>query len=221
MGLVAHDTHVAALIAVLSPRRVALDTLLPPYGGRPPTLDRTQHTGLVGNASTSTTPAGILPAMCDETTAFQDVYPDDLAHCYGCGRLNAAGLHVQSRWDGDESVARFMPRPEHVAIPGYVYGGLIASLIDCHGTGTASAAAYRAAGRPLGSPPPLRFVTAALHVDYLKPTPLGVELEIRGAVTDISVRKVVVDITVTAAGSTTARGQVIAVAMPEGLLPAT
>jgi hypothetical protein len=42
-------------------------------------------------------------------------------------------------------------------MPGFVYGGLIALLIDCHAMGTASAAAERAAGRAIGeapSPPP-------------------------------------------------------------------
>jgi len=79
--------------------------------------------------------------------AFQDYYPDDLSHCYGCGRLNDHGLKIKSRWDGDEAVAVFTPRPYHTAIPGYVYGGLIASLIDCHATGTAAAASYRREGR--------------------------------------------------------------------------
>lgn len=76
--------------------------------------------------------------------AFQDYYPDQLSHCYGCGRLNTAGLQIKSYWDGDESVCEYTPKPYHTALPGCVYGGLIASLIDCHGTGTASAAAYRA-----------------------------------------------------------------------------
>ncbi|MFA5896987.1 MAG: PaaI family thioesterase, partial [Thermoplasmata archaeon] len=28
--------------------------------------------------------------------AFQDTYPDELAHCYGCGRLNEKGLHLRT-----------------------------------------------------------------------------------------------------------------------------
>jgi hypothetical protein len=75
--------------------------------------------------------------------SFQDYYPDAMAHCYGCGRLNKSGHQIKSYWDGEESVCRFQPKPYHIAIPGYVYGGLLASLIDCHGTGTAAAAAYR------------------------------------------------------------------------------
>ena len=45
-----------------------------------------------------------------------------------------------------------------------------------------AAAAERASGRAIGDGPATRFVTAALHVDYLKPTPLGPGLEIRGRV---------------------------------------
>ncbi len=147
--------------------------------------------------------------------AFQDYYPDELGHCYGCGRLNEQGLRLRSYWEGEETVATFIPRPYHIAIPGYVYGGLIASLIDCHGTGTASAAAYRAAGRAMDTEPSLRFVTASLHVDYLRPTPMGVTLEVRGRVKEVKGRKVVVTAEVSAEGQVCARGEVIAVQMPE------
>lgn len=147
--------------------------------------------------------------------AFQDTYPDELAHCYGCGRLNEHGYQIKTVWDGDESVTRFLPAPYHTAVPGFVYGGLIASLIDCHSTGTAAAAKYREEGREMGSEPPLRFVTGSLHVDYLKPTPQGVELEIRGRVKEVKGRKVVVESTLLANGVATARGEVVAVQMPE------
>ncbi len=106
--------------------------------------------------------------------AFPDDYPDALSHCYGCGRLNEHGLQLKSHWDGEETVAVFHPRPYHMAIPGYVYGGLLASIIDCHGTGTAAAAAYRAEQRAMDTLPPIRFLTASLRVDFLRPTPLGV-----------------------------------------------
>ena len=72
--------------------------------------------------------------------AFQDYYAEDVSHCYGCGSLNTHGHQLKSYWDGEETVAHFTPKPFHTAIPGFVYGGLIASLIDCHGTGTAAAA---------------------------------------------------------------------------------
>lgn len=147
--------------------------------------------------------------------AFQDSYPDNVAHCYGCGRLNQAGHQIKTHWEGEESVTRYLPRPEHTAIPGFVYGGLLASLIDCHSTGTAAAAMYRAENRAMDSEPAFRFVTGSLHVDYLKPTPQGVELEIRGQVKEIKGRKVIVSATVYANGVATARGEVVAVQMPD------
>ena len=154
-----------------------------------------------------------------DSPAFQDAYPEELSHCYGCGRLNEHGLHLKSRWDGDETVAVFSPRPYHVALPGFVYGGLIASLVDCHGTASAAAAACRAEGRELGSEPPVRFVTAALHVDYLRPTPLGGPLEIRGRIEEIKGRKIVVAATVSAGGQLCARGRVVAVRLPASMAP--
>lgn len=151
--------------------------------------------------------------------AFQDYYPDDLSHCYGCGRLNENGLQIKSRWEGDEAVCTYTPRPYHTAIPGYVYGGMIASLIDCHSTGTASAAAYREAGREMGTDPTLRFLTAALNINYLKPTPLGIPLEIRATIKEVKGRKVVIASRLIAAGEVCATGEVVAVQVPENLMP--
>ena len=151
--------------------------------------------------------------------AIQDYYPDHFSHCYGCGRLNESGLQIKSYWDGKESVCTFHPKPYHIAIPGYVYGGLIASLIDCHSIGTAAAAAYRAEGRAMGTEPRFRFVTGSLHVDYLKPTPLGVPLELRSSVKEIKGRKVIVTTSLSAKGEICAKGEVVAVQMPEHLVP--
>ncbi len=147
--------------------------------------------------------------------AFQDFYTDTHSHCFGCGRLNADGLKIKSYWDGEGTVCVHTPAPCYTAVPGYVYGGLIASLIDCHGTGTAAAAAFRAEGRAMDTDPPLRFVTASLHVDYRKPTPMGVPLTLRGRAREITARKVVVAVTLEAAGRLCAEGEVVAVRVPE------
>jgi acyl-coenzyme A thioesterase PaaI-like protein len=146
--------------------------------------------------------------------AIQDHYPDDFAHCYGCGRLNAHGHHIRTEWTGSEGIAHFQPRAEHIAIPGYVYGGLIASLIDCHGIGTAAAAVMQAAGARPGDDLSPRFVTAALEVQYLKPTPLGPELELRATPTTVTDRKVIVEVSVLAGGVETVRGRVVAAPIP-------
>ena len=147
--------------------------------------------------------------------AFQDHYPDNVSHCYGCGSQNEHGHRIKTVWDGEETVTRFRPEPFHTSVPGFAYGGLIASLIDCHSTGTAAAAMYRQAGRNMDSLPPFRFVTGSLHVDFLKPTPIDTELVIRGRVKEIKGRKVIVETVVYAENVATARGEVVAVQMPE------
>ena len=139
--------------------------------------------------------------------AFQDQYPDDYAHCFGCGRLNTAGHHLKSYWEGEESVCRYTPDPKYTGgFPGFLYGGIIASLIDCHGAGTAAAAKAREDGKPIS-----RFVTASIKVDYLAPTPINTELEVRGKPVEIKGRKVLVDLTVSAAGKICATGSVVMV----------
>lgn len=153
--------------------------------------------------------------------AIQDHYPDDVAHCYGCGRLNDRGHQLKTYWTAGEAISRFRPQAWHTAIPGYVYGGLIASLIDCHGTGAAAAfAALRAGWEPGGEVPggAPRFVTASLRVDFLRPTPLGPELVVRGRVTEAGERKIVVEAELSADGEVTARGTVVAVRMPESMI---
>ena len=139
--------------------------------------------------------------------AFQDQYPDDYAHCYGCGRLNPQGHHLKSYWDGEETVCRFTPDSKFTGgFPGFLYGGMIASVIDCHGAGTAAAAKARQDGKPIS-----RFVTASLKVDYVAPTPIDTELEVRGRPVEMKGRKVIVDLTVTAAGKLCAKGTVVMV----------
>jgi acyl-coenzyme A thioesterase PaaI-like protein len=156
--------------------------------------------------------------MNNKSRAVQDFYPEDVAHCYGCGRLNEEGIQLKTVWEGEDTVSRYTPRPYHTAIPGYVYGGLIASLLDCHGTGGAAAAALRREGREIGDGEAPRYVTASLHVDFLKPTPLGPVLEVRGTIVEITDRKVVLDETLSADGVVTARAKVVAVRMPEKML---
>ena len=153
--------------------------------------------------------------------SFQDYYPDELSHCYGCGRLNEHGLKIRSYWDGQDAVAVIEPKSYHIGIPGYVYGGLIASVIDCHCIGTASAAALKAEGRAMHKTLPLRFVTASLHVDYLRPAPIRAILEVRAKVKEIKGRKVIVAATVSVKDEICARGEVVAVQMPDKMMPAS
>lgn len=153
--------------------------------------------------------------MTSPSAAVQDHYPDDMAHCYGCGRLNDHGLHVKSAWEGDEVVARFQPQPYHTAVPGFVYGGLLASLIDCHAMATAAAAAERQAGRAIGEGEAPRFVTSSLTVHYVRPTPLGPELELRARVRETNENRATIEVAVRVQGKITVRGEVVAVRIPE------
>ena len=153
--------------------------------------------------------------------AFQDYYPEEVSYCYGCGRLNEKGLQIKSYWEGETAVCRYQPREEHMALPGFVYGGLIASLIDCHGTGTAAAAMHKHQGVPMGEEPSFRFVTGSLHVDYLKPTPIDGVLEIRAQVKEIKGRKVVITEQLFANGVECARGEVVAIQVPEDFMLAS
>jgi acyl-CoA thioesterase FadM len=71
----------------------------------------------------------------------------------------------------------------------------------------------------MGTEPAFRFVTASLRVDYLRPTPLGPPLHVRGRVKEINGRKVVVEATVSAEDQICARGEVVAVQMPAHMMP--
>jgi len=147
--------------------------------------------------------------------AFQDSYPDAWAQCYGCGRLNEEGLHIRSFWDGDETVCTFTPRPYHTAIPGFVYGGLLASVIDCHSTGSAAAAIARLEGRPLDAEPPIRCVTASLRVEYLRPTPIAGPLVLRSRIVEVAPRKAVIATDLSVDDVVCVRGEVVAVRLTD------
>jgi acyl-coenzyme A thioesterase PaaI-like protein len=150
--------------------------------------------------------------------SFQDYYPDDHAHCYGCGRLNDHGLQIKSYWAGKESVCRFRPHPYHTGgFPDNVYGGLIASLMDCHGAGTAAAAKARSDGIDPDTEAFKRFVTASLKVDFLAPTPVNSMIEVRGKVRKIEGRKVFVDISLTADEKIRAKGEVLMIQLPDNI----
>ena len=102
--------------------------------------------------------------------------------CYGCGSANPDGLHLKSYWsdDGQYVVAAFDPLPKYTSgFKNAVYGGLIASLIDCHSNWTAMAFGYKAEGREPGTLPLIASVTGSLCVQYLKPTPLDRTIHLR------------------------------------------
>ncbi|WP_431028034.1 PaaI family thioesterase [Lysinibacillus sp. LZ02] len=149
--------------------------------------------------------------------AIQDDYPDDLAWCYGCGRLNEQGHHLRTGWLGEKTITMYTPRPEYTGgIPGFVYGGLLASFIDCHSAGSASLYLHRKNGNEIGdgvNPP--RFVTSSLQVNYKQPTPMGGPLKAIGIIEEIHPKKYKVYTEVFADDQLVVTGEVIVVLMPK------
>ncbi len=146
--------------------------------------------------------------------AFQDL--GSVEHCFGCGADNPDGLQLKSFWDGDEAVARFEPKPFHCGGSADItYGGLLASLIDCHGCNLAIAHLYRAESRPIGSEPRINCLTAQLNVSLETPTPIDEALHLRARVADVDGRKVWVHCEVAVNGAVTARGEVLAIRLKD------
>ena len=142
--------------------------------------------------------------------AIQDPYPEDASHCYGCGRLNDVGYQIKTRLHGDTALTIFEPWERHIAFEGTVYGGLIASVIDCHSAGTAAIFTMVDAGAAVGSEPSPRFVTAHLEVDFLAPTPLD-RMEVVGRLVEMTDRKAIVESELLVDGEVTARGSAVLV----------
>lgn len=147
-------------------------------------------------------------------TAIQDQLPHN--HCYGCGADNDKGLRIKSHWHGDECVCRYMPKPEQCAGPlQYVYGGTIASIVDCHSINTAMSNYYRLEGREIGEAPEIWCVTGRLTVNYFAPTPIDQEIVLRASIDECGERKSLVKCRVFSGDVQTAEGEVIAVRVSE------
>ena len=144
------------------------------------------------------------------SVAIQDTYPEPAAHCYGCGRLNEFGFQIKTRADGDHTITEFVPASYHTAFVDSTYGGLVASIIDCHSTGSAAIFAMAAEGAEIGTDPTPRFVTAHLEVDYLAPTPLA-PMRLIGRAVEIKERKVIVETELSVDNEVTARGSAVLV----------
>lgn len=149
--------------------------------------------------------------------ALQDLSP---VHCFGCGSLNPHGLQIKSFWAGEDVVCAWRPQPHHIGHPGILYGGLIASVVDCHCIWTASAYAHRAAGVEMDGSARFKYVTASLSVNYRKPVPIDAPIDLRARVAEFGERKAIVLCTVTCRGIVCAEAQVVAVRMTERGVPA-
>lgn len=138
-------------------------------------------------------------------------------HCWGCGIANEHGLRIKSTWAGEgaeEAVCEWQPRPYHVASPGIVSGGILATIMDCHCAATAVASAYRAEGRPITAENPLLYVTASLQVTYLRPTPSDAPVVLRARVTDFSEKRITLACSAYSGERECARAEVVTARVP-------
>lgn len=122
----------------------------------------------------------------DERTSIQDTYFPHMA-CFGCGPSNAKGLRLRSH-PGDRpgtAVATFTPWPEHDNGLGYLNGGIIATVLDCHSAAAVVHTAHER-GWPAEDGLPLPYVTAGLDVRYRRPTPLDATLDLVAEVVEAS-----------------------------------
>ena len=146
--------------------------------------------------------------------AIQDTYPDDFAHCFGCGKHNERGLRIKTFPSPEGTVTEHEPAEYYRATGDIAYGGIIASLIDCHSTGSAAIFWMQANDRIIGDELAARFVTARLEVDFVAPTPLG-PLRLTGTAEEVADRKVIVATELAAAGEVTARGRAVLIRITE------
>jgi len=132
--------------------------------------------------------------------------------CFGCGPANEKGLQIDSYRIENGLEMFFEPNDEHQAFPGMINGGIIGSLLDCHGNWTAAIALMDASGE---SEPPCT-VTAGYSVKLLRPTPHGEKLHITSQITELGVDRAKVEMELIAAGKVCATGSGLFVAVKEG-----
>lgn len=142
----------------------------------------------------------------------QDRYgPDSI--CFGCGPANRQGLRIKSRLvpdSPDEAVCDWTPEKHHEAFEGFLSGGIIGTLLDCHCNWTA---AYHLMQRTGASQVPFT-VTAEYTIKMRKPTPArGGPVHLHARVVESTDDRAIVEGTLSAGGDVTAtcRGAFVAV----------
>jgi acyl-coenzyme A thioesterase PaaI-like protein len=145
------------------------------------------------------------------TESLQDTYgPDNI--CFGCGPANPKGLQIKSFVAGEAVVAEFNPSPEHQAFEGFVNGGIIGSLFDCHMNWTAADAIMRS--NQFDYLPVT--VTADFHVRLRRPTPYPATLHLKAWVVKVEGNRAEIEAEMVAEGDVTATCTANFVAVKEG-----
>ena len=147
-----------------------------------------------------------------DAQSLQERFAPD-GRCFGCGPKNANGLRIRSFEAEDGSVvAEWQARREHEAFDGFVNGGILGTLIDCHSNWTAIAAMLRRVG---GEAAP-STVTAEYEVRFRRPTPSHRPIRLTGRAVDVSDDRATIATTIEVDGATTATGRATFVAVKEG-----
>lgn len=135
--------------------------------------------------------AGYRRAMDDQP--LQDRYFPELP-CFGCGPSNAAGLQLKSfAADDGLVVAEFTPWPEHNNGLGFLNGGIISTVLDCHSAAAVTHEAFAQGWPPLPGAA-LPYVTAGLDVRYLRPAPLHETVSLGARVTESSEAEITAEV---------------------------
>lgn len=129
--------------------------------------------------------------MSDESSIQERLYP--WATCFGCGQANPEGLHLRSYSRDGVVVGTFLPWPQHDNGLGFLNGGIIATVLDCHGGATVLDEADRRGWQAEGEAH-YPFVTAGLDIRYLRPAPLTEPVELRGSIASADDAVVIADV---------------------------
>lgn len=128
--------------------------------------------------------------MSDAEASLQEKYWPTM-RCFGCGPANEKGLRLRSFPGDGGTVAEFRPWPEHDNGLGFLNGGIICTVLDCHSATPMMLEAERLGLFAAGSPLP--FVTAGLEVAYLRPTPLDEPLTLRASIIEVAEAQMTVE----------------------------
>ena len=153
------------------------------------------------------------------TIAIQDRYGERFQHCWGCGPKNDLGLHLKTypSIDGNSCISRIKLENAHTGgVPSNVFGGMIATIFDCHGTASAAWFAHHQKGLELTETTLIgRFITARLEIDYLSPSPIDDEIVVISTLEELGERKAIISMEMTVATKVRAKAKMVAVAVKD------
>lgn len=153
------------------------------------------------------------------TIAIQDRYGERFQHCWGCGPKNDLGLHLKTypSIDGKSCISRIKLEIAYTGgVPSNVFGGMIATIFDCHGTASAAWFAHHQKGLELTESTVIgRFITARLEIDYLSPSPIEDEIVVTSTLEELGERKAIIAMEMTVATKVRAKAKMVAVAVKD------